>query len=146
MCGPPLWKRCSVQADRQPAGDQPWALGPYLVIQVGAGERVGGRRRDGRGGHVVDGLQRRSSFDARLSTGHGGHAERRRRDSKPGLGERTRDGMSAHAIQLLPGAPRRAPLTSGSSVCVTATSQLAPQSVSDYKLTTNSSLCLTTTS
>ena len=82
---------------------------------------------------MVDGLQRRSSFDARLSTGYRGHAERRGRDSKPGLGERTRDSMSAHATPLLPGAPRRAPLTTGSSVC-------------DCNLTSGSSVCVTTTS
>lgn len=101
--------QCGPTASLQ--GTSAGAPRPYLVIQVGAGKRVGGRRRDGRGGHVVDGLQRWSSFDARLSTGHRGHAERRGRDSKPGLGERTRDGVSAHAKRLLPGAPRRAPLT-----------------------------------
>lgn len=59
----------------------------YLVIQVRAGERVGRRRWDGRGRHVVDSFQRRSCFDASWSTGHGGHPERWWRYSKPGLGE-----------------------------------------------------------
>lgn len=59
----------------------------YLVIQVRAGERVGRRRWDGRGRHVVDSFQRWSSFDASWSTGHGGHPERWWRYSKPGLGE-----------------------------------------------------------
>lgn len=77
---------------------------------------------------MVDSLQRRGGFDARLSTGHGGHAERRGRNSKPGLGERTRDGVSARETKLLPGAPRRA-LTTGSSVGLPAASQQAPQSV-----------------
>lgn len=57
-----------------------------LMIQVGAGERVRRRGLDGRGRHVVHGLQCRSSFDTSLSARARGYPQGRRRDSEPGLG------------------------------------------------------------
>lgn len=56
-----------------------------LMIQVGARERVGRRGRNGWGRQVVDGFQRRSSFNANLSARNGGHPEGRWRQRKPGL-------------------------------------------------------------
>ena len=140
MCGLPLGqRRCSGRAGRQRAGGtSAWTPESYLMIQLGAGERVGGRRRDGRGGHMVDGLQRRGSFNARLSTGHGGHAKRRGRNSKPGLGERTRDGVSAHATQLLPGAQEGCSQPTPQWVCLQPHNR--PLSLCDCSLTTGPSV------
>lgn len=66
---------------------------PYLVVEVGAGERVRSRRRDGRGRHVVDRLQCWGPIRSRLSAGDGCHPKRGCRDSEPGLG--TEDGTLA---------------------------------------------------
>lgn len=65
------------------------------MIQVGAGERVRRRGRDGRGRHVVHGLQCRSAFDTSLSAGARGHPQGRRRDSEPGLGHKQRQHKAA---------------------------------------------------
>lgn len=71
-----------------------------LMIQVGAGERVGRGCRDGRG-HVMHGFQCRGSFDTSLSARAGGHPQGRRRYGESGLGAQTRHREAAVQQALL---------------------------------------------